>query len=157
MIGLLIGTQLTPALHAGDLLRGVGRVLSAPIDHLHRKKPNSGQCPDMEEVAREIDWLEHYLDTYGSVVAKQPDTWGEARMTKHRREFEEEISKRFDETEFKETLQGSLRRSDQSFLSLSLALGAAAGGNPSSTTVSNSATSTTPAPSDATSASVLPN
>ena len=151
IIGLLISTQVTPALLAGDLLRGMGRVLSAPIDHLHRKKPNSGQCPDLEKVAREIDWLEHYVDTYGSVVAKQPDAWGEARMTKHRREFEEQIAKRFDETKFKETLQGSLRRSDQSYLSLSLALGAAAGGNPTSTTVSNSVTSTTPAPSNATS------
>lgn len=96
--------------------------------YLGKKRPEAVQDPCVEEVAAEIDWLEHQVETFGTVVPKQPDVWGEARLTKHRQEVERELAKRLDK--FGPTLQGSIRRSDQSFLSAALTLNAAAGGAP---------------------------
>ncbi|MGL4511521.1 MAG: hypothetical protein ACRCT8_00400 [Lacipirellulaceae bacterium] len=94
-----------------------------------KDKPASHRDFRVEQVAKEIDWLEHKIETFGSVVPKQPDIWGEARMTKHRQEVEYVLQNQLGR--FQETLQGSLRRSDQSFLAAALTLDANAG-NPSS-------------------------
>ena len=51
-------------------------------------EPATGVDRAVERLAENIDWLEHYIDTYGSIVPKQPDIWGEARLTKHRDEYE---------------------------------------------------------------------
>ncbi|MBX3431916.1 MAG: hypothetical protein KF847_01085 [Pirellulales bacterium] len=83
-------------------------------------------CSDgaIEQLAMNIDWLEHHIDTYGSVVAKQPDVWGEARLTKHRDEFERILFQELNQFEFQ--LNGVIRQSDQSFAAAALALSVAA-------------------------------
>lgn len=93
-----------------------------------KKPPHSGRRAEFEKLAKEIDWLEHLIESYGTVVPKQADVWGEARLTRYRHEYEREISKRFDSGVFNETLQGAIRRSDQSLLSLALSINAASGG-----------------------------
>ena len=40
------------------------------------RRPAPARTAAIECLAENIDWLEHYIDTYGSVVAKQPDIWG---------------------------------------------------------------------------------
>lgn len=99
----------------------------AVVDVLHNtkrrigmQKPHAGCDPCVEQVGAEIDWLEHHVETFGSVVPKQPDVWGEARLTKYRQDVEVELAKRLGE--FGPTLQGSIRRSDQSFLAAALSL-----------------------------------
>jgi len=111
---------LTTAATAGDfsaILHG----LTAPVRALHREKPAS--CPDdrVERLAAEIDWLEHHIDAYGSIVAKHPDVWGQSRLTRHRAEYEEQLRAQLGG--FQEINNASLRRSDQAFLGLALALG----------------------------------
>lgn len=83
----------------------------------------------VEKVADQIDQLERHIETYGTVVAKTPDVWGEARLTKHRREFEAQLKDEL--IKFAETINASISRSDQAFLASALALQSAAadGGN----------------------------
>jgi hypothetical protein len=59
-------------------------------------------------------------------VAKHPDVWGQARLTKHRDEFEQQM---FGELgNFKDTLQGTVSGSDQAYFTDAFALSAAASG-----------------------------
>jgi hypothetical protein len=129
----------SPTATAGDfgsILHG----LTAPVRALHREKPAS--CPDdeVERLAAEIDWLEHHIDTYGSIVAKHPDVWGQSRLTRHRAEYEEQLRAQLGG--FQEINNASLRRSDQAFLGLALALGdsAQSGGSPKPAQASASVT-----------------
>ncbi len=82
--------------------------------------------PTVMALAHDLDHLEEHIDKYGSIVAKQPDVWGQARMTKHREEFEREMAK--DLTAFKATLQGSISRTDQAYFADAFALSAAISG-----------------------------
>ncbi len=82
--------------------------------------------PTVMALAHDLDCLEKHIERYGSVVAKQPDVWGQARMTQHRDEFEKQM--KLETSTFKESLQGSLSRSDQAFFSQALALSAAVSG-----------------------------
>ncbi|PHS18452.1 MAG: hypothetical protein COA78_02175 [Blastopirellula sp.] len=93
-------------------------------DHLHRKAPETGKDNVVERLASEIDWLEHHLDHYGTVVAKHPDVWGESRLTRHREEYEKLLEAEMGK--FEVLINGALRRSDQSFLGMAFALQAAA-------------------------------
>ncbi|MCA9080968.1 MAG: hypothetical protein KDA58_10445, partial [Planctomycetaceae bacterium] len=77
-------------------------------------------------LAKSIDRLEKHLDQYGTVVAKDPDVWGEARLTKYRQDYEEQMKGQL--TEFKSTINGAISRSDQAFLSSAFALQAAISG-----------------------------
>ncbi len=106
---------------------------------MENKQPPAPQCLTVEGTGGEIDWLEHLIETYGTVVPKHPDVWGEARLTAHRQEFETEIYKRFNTAEFQATLQGALRRSDQAALAMAFSLNAAANGSKQPT--SNAASS----------------
>lgn len=87
----------------------------------------------VQQLARQIDKLERHLDEYGTVVAKAPDVWGQARLTKYRREYEELLVA--ERTEFKDTINASISRSDQAFLASALALQAAISGNQATMTV----------------------
>ena len=98
----------------------------------HGTQPETGQDGAMECLAENIDWLEHHVDTYGSVVAKQPDIWGEARLTKHRDEYERMMFTRLGE--FGPTINASFSQSDSSFLAQAIALSAAATGGAAPTT-----------------------
>ncbi|MFL5328685.1 MAG: hypothetical protein ACJ8C4_07195 [Gemmataceae bacterium] len=82
--------------------------------------------PTVAALAKDIDSLERHIERYGSIVAKQPDIWGQARLTKYRAEFEKEMFAEFGN--FKETLQGSVSRSDQAYFANALALSAAISG-----------------------------
>jgi hypothetical protein len=109
---------------AGDF----GRVLHglvAPVRATHRQPPAPrhppSECADsIERLADEIDWLEHHVDAYGSIVAKQPDVWGQSRLLRHRHEYEAEMQRQLGA--FAVRSQAAIRRSDQSFLSMALAL-----------------------------------
>lgn len=87
---------------------------------LVQKRPLASKNLCVENVAREIDWLEHHLETYGTVVPKQPDVWGESRLTKYRHDVEKQLEKQL--VKFEPTLQGSIRRSDTSALAMALAV-----------------------------------
>src|SRR5262249_10499751 len=84
------------------------------------------QTPTVMALARDLDDLEHHIERNGSIVTMQPSVWGQARLTRHRDEFERIMQQ--DLTTFKETLQGSLFRSDQAYLTQALALGVAISG-----------------------------
>ncbi|WP_372897184.1 hypothetical protein [Stieleria sp.] len=92
----------------------------------HGTPPVTGQDGVIERLAENIDWLEHYLDRYGSVVAKQPDIWGEARLTKHRDEYERIMFSQLGG--FERTINASISQSDAAFLSQAIALSNAASG-----------------------------
>jgi hypothetical protein len=115
---LAMDVFLTPATPAGDFF------LFAPFQ---RKKPEVPEVKHdpVERLAREIDWLESHLETYGTIVPKHPNVWGEARLTKHRQDFEREMATELQN--FRATIQANISMRDQSFLGVALALGAAVG------------------------------
>src|SRR4051794_1811883 len=99
-------------------------------DSGHSKtNPQVCENPTVETLARDVDNLERHIDTYGSVVAQHPDVWGQARMTRHREEFEREMAKELNQFAF--TLQAAVSRSDQAYVADALALSAAAAGGSS--------------------------
>jgi hypothetical protein len=105
---------------AGDVLDKVFRGLAAPAKAVHRQPPAAGADCAVEQLASEIDWLEHHIDRFGSIVAKHPDVWGQSRLTRHRAEYEDLL--KAEKGNFHEIANASLRRSDQSFLGLALAI-----------------------------------
>ncbi|MCA9260589.1 MAG: hypothetical protein KDA61_15360 [Planctomycetales bacterium] len=56
------------------------------------KEPKTFANPNVEDLAKNLDWLENYIDKWGTIVAKSPDVWGEARLTKHRAEIEKQMA-----------------------------------------------------------------
>ena len=113
---LLINPAAQPALQGKEFLQTIFK----------RKRPPSGVDPSVEMLAAEIDWLEKHIDNYGTVVPKQPDVWGQARLTKHRQEFEKVM---FNELgNFNLLVNGTISRSDSAFLANAFALSAAVGG-----------------------------
>lgn len=122
LIAVLIATTL---LGPRALAVEVGKVFQAITASMSREKPAMPKSPSVESFAKQVDWLEHRLETYGSVISKRPDIWGQARLTQHREEYEKEMLGKLGD--FEETLQGSIRRSDSSFLALAYSLNAATG------------------------------
>lgn len=92
------------------------------FDSFKVRKPVFVPDENMDRLTREIDWLERQIETYGSVVPKQPDIWGEARLTRHRHEYDVQMSDELGG--FTETLNASIRQSDQAITQLAIALGA---------------------------------
>ena len=82
------------------------------------------QQTSMRSLAQAVDGLERDIEQFGSVVVKQPDVWGQARLTKHRDEFEQQMSAEL--TNFQFTLQGSVAGADQAYFADAMALSAAA-------------------------------
>ena len=107
----------------------------------------------VEKLAHKIDELQEEIDQLGTVVVKQPDVWGEARLTAHRVRFEELL--KGEDNKFKETIQANLRRSDQAFLLQTLALQAALGGQ-QAILIDADGTKTPQSPPDGTKAPTLP-
>src|SRR5258708_28021324 len=62
------------------------------------------RTPTVRALAHDIDRVEWLLERDGSIAPKSPDIWGEARLTKHRREFEEQMAGQL--TAFTDTMQG---------------------------------------------------
>lgn len=101
--------------------------------------------PTVHSLACDIDMLERHIERYGSVTVKQPDVWGQARLTTIRNEFEQQMQ--LDLGAFKPSLQGTFSAADQAYLVNALALSAAASGTqqvlrPAPTAVSNVSTAT---------------
>ena len=111
---------------AGEMVSKLWRGLSRTSSHQLARAPATAKDGCMERLAGEIDWLEKYIDSYGSIVAKHPDVWGQSRLTRHRVEYEKQLAAELGN--FKDLNNGSLRRSDQSFLGMALALQAASRG-----------------------------
>src|SRR6056300_463373 len=65
--------------------------LTAPFEAAHREKPPIATDPCVDELAARLEWIEHRIDTHGSIVAKAPDVWGQSRLTRHRYEYEEQL------------------------------------------------------------------
>ena len=127
---LMVQPAFQPALQGKELLQTIFK----------RKQPPSVKDPSVETLAAEIDWLEKHIDNYGTVVPKQPDVWGQARLTKHRQEFEKVMYKELGN--FNLLINGTISRSDSAFLANAFALSAAVSGQqPTSVT-----TTTTSAP-----------
>ena len=97
----------------------------SPFPRLTKRHNEKRVQLSVEMVARQLDGLQQLIEEHGSIVPKQPDIWGEARLTKHRYQVELELAKNL--SGFRETLNGSLRRSDQSYLSTALAISSATG------------------------------
>ena len=119
---LLGGCVTLPAANGGDLVDFWQR-LTGPHD-----LKNFGPPPcegSLEQLAREIGWLEHHLDTYGSIVVKHPDVWGQSRLMRHRQEYEEQLRAQLDQFAYRSN--AALRRSDQAYLGMAMALQAASG------------------------------
>lgn len=122
-LSLIWQAMLPTAASAGEILGRFKRLLRETT--YQGKAPKTGEDCAMEELAENIDWLEHHTDTYGSIVAKQPDIWGEARLTKHRDEYERMMFGQLNQ--FRSTINASITQSDSSFLSQAIALSIAAG------------------------------
>ncbi|QEG43839.1 hypothetical protein [Roseimaritima ulvae] len=142
LLSICIVTQaLTPTAACGGEFLGRLKRLVGETEY-QGTAPRMGHDGAMECLAENIDWLEHHIDTYGSVVAKQPDIWGEARLTKHRDEYERMMFAELNQ--FKSTLNAAISQGDSAFLAQAFALSAAASGT----------TGVTPAPETPAPASV---
>ena len=84
-------------------------------DRVHPRTP-------LQEMANTVDKLEKEIDTYGSVVVKQPDVWGEARWTKHRADYEKILFAELGN--FKFTINAKVKEADTAFLLNAASLGA---------------------------------
>jgi hypothetical protein len=82
--------------------------------------------PTVRALAQDLDELERHTERFGSVVIQQPSVWGQARLTRHREQFEDQMAAEL--TNFHATLQGSLWRSDQAYFTEAFALQAAISG-----------------------------
>jgi len=128
---MLLAAALPPTNTAAGELPELFRGIAAPFRMAHRERPSAAaphgaDCDDpVARLAEQIDWLEHHLDAHGSIVAKHPDVWGQSRLMRHRQEYEEELRRQLGR--FESRSNAALRRSDQSFLGMALALQAASG------------------------------
>jgi hypothetical protein len=109
---------------AGEFGRAF-RVLAAPLKAAQRQPPPPGIDPCIEDLGARIAWLEAHIDAYGSIVAKQPDVWGQSRLTRHRVEYEEQMRRQLGM--FTERTSAAIRRSDQAFLGMAFAVQSASG------------------------------
>lgn len=121
---IFIQPLLNTSASADHLLGRVARLWEET--QYHGTEPATGAATSVECLAEQIDWLEHHIDTYGSIVAKQPDIWGEARLTKHRDEYERMLFEKLAGFDFR--INAAIQQSDSAFLAQALALSAAAGG-----------------------------
>jgi hypothetical protein len=79
--------------------------------------------PTMKSLAHDLDKVEKHIEWYGSVVPKVPDVWGQARLTKHREEFEDVMAT--DLHGFEVKLNGAVTRADSACFAQAVALSAA--------------------------------
>jgi hypothetical protein len=124
LVALVVGVLAGPAA-AGEIGGWLRRTVAAPLQAGHRLPPPPATDPCVADLAARIAWLEHHLDAYGSIVAKQPDVWGQSRLTRHRVECEQQLERQLGM--FSERTSAAIRRSDQAFLGLALAMQSASG------------------------------
>ena len=122
---LLVGFLLVGLVPAGTLAGDLWKMLlpvTEPAKAIHREKGRPGPCKDeaVEQLASQIDWIEHHLDEYGTIVAKHPDVWGESRLTRQREEYERLMAAELGK--FQIHYQAAITRSDQAYLAFAMAL-----------------------------------
>lgn len=126
LAGCVVLQSLAPSVAPADPIFGrLGRLVHEAT--YHGVEPTTCEVGAIEELAENIDWLEHHIDKYGSVVAKQPDIWGEARLTKHRDEYERILFRELSEFEFK--INAAIAQSDTAFFAQAIALSNAVSGS----------------------------
>ena len=109
---------------AGDMGTLLRR-LAAPLERVHREPPPPPCDDPLDRLADQLAWLDHHQRTYGWIVPKEPDVWGQTRLMRHRAEYEAEMARQLGQ--FTERTSAALRRSDQAFLGMALALQSASG------------------------------
>jgi hypothetical protein len=94
-------------------------------------KAQPGAPTTLTQIARSIDDVEHKILDDGVVVVKQPDVWGQSRMTLYRKDFETMMKARGPD-DFQAVLSARIARLDaaalQSQTSLSASLAGQGGG-----------------------------
>lgn len=83
---------------------------------------SSGKPVSVENVAKKVNKLEHNLERAGTVVAKAPDVWGQARLTQYRDEFEKQMAAQLNA--FSPSINAEIARTDQAYLAEALSLSA---------------------------------
>jgi hypothetical protein len=121
---LVVATSLIATPAAAEFPR-LFRSLTAPFRATHRDAPPLPADPCLDQLTGEVAWLEHHVNHFGSIVAKAPDVWGQNRLTRHRAEYEDQMRAQLDR--FQSRSSAALRRSDQAFLGMALALQSASG------------------------------
>ncbi|MFM8735644.1 MAG: hypothetical protein ACKOC8_10675, partial [Pirellulales bacterium] len=124
VVALLLLTLTATPLAAREFGH-VFRSLAVPWKAAHREPPPPSSSPCLDDLARQLDWLEHHLDCYGSIVAKQPDVWGQNRLTRARLEYEDQMHEQLGR--FTERTSAAIRRSDQAYAGMALAIQSASG------------------------------
>ncbi len=144
----------------GPIAGGVASAQSPILEKMFKPLKRNGHPPvthsdpAVEELAKNLDWLEHQLEQWGSIVPKTPDIWGDARLTKYRREVEEVLEENvrtFDESRISATSRLTDRASLENELMLEPI--ATTSGSTSSSSSSAQSNSTTASAASATSAS----
>ena len=83
-------------------------------DWLFRMQAKSDVPNTMEQVARSIDSIEDKVLDDGTVVIKQPDVYGQSRMTLYRKNFETQLYRAINQFNF--VLSARVVRTDQAAL-----------------------------------------
>jgi hypothetical protein len=87
--------------------------------------PDNAEITSVHQLACLIDHLEHALWHRGQVVVKNPDVWGQNRLTLHRSEYEANLKKQLDSFEI--ILNSYQRVSDAAALTSATSIGASLG------------------------------
>ncbi len=122
-VGLVVAVAGLPA-PAGELPR-LFHWLAAPFEAAHREPPPPPCDDPFDRLGAQLEWLDHHQRTSGWIVPKEPDVWGQTRLMRHRAEYEAQLVRQLDQ--FSERTSAALRRSDQAFLGMALALQSASG------------------------------
>ena len=89
-------------------------------------KAQPGTPNTLAQIARSIDDIEDKILDDGLVVIKQPDVWGQSRMTLYRKDFEAMMRAKGPD-DFKEVLAARVARLDEASLESQTSLGFALG------------------------------
>lgn len=87
----------------------------------HGKRPVTARDGRLEELAANVDWLEHHLNLWGAVSAKAPDVWGEARLTEYRFLVEKKLAE-YEGGFTPDRISGAQSVSDQAMLAAALSI-----------------------------------
>ena len=141
MVASLVGPFLLSSCSPSNMMRCL---TCTPCLDGTEVSPEVCAKPTVRALAHDLDELEELIEKYGSVVAKQPDVWGQAHLTKHREEFEKQMAAELGNFNF--TLQGTVSESDQAYFADAFALSAAASGKAAGPGPACSASPTSAAP-----------
>ena len=124
----LVGHLIATTAHADGLLDRfkAGRHKQLKQEY-HTKEVKNGPPWDLTQVASMVDIVEEGILDDGTVVIKRPDVWSQARMTKYRRDFEQQMEMQLGN--FDAVLSARIARTDQASFESATTLGAALQGS----------------------------